>query len=133
MNNVAAAIGRENLKHITWIVARHRDNAQYYDAAFQGANNITIAPENPNGTSARWLYTIHAANRDELLRELLAAGIGASKVHARNDNHSAFGRFRRELPNADSFDRTHLCIPVGWWLSASDRERVVDAVIRYSR
>ena len=133
MNNVAAAIGRENLQHLPWIVARHRDNAQFYDAAFQAANTVTIAPENPNGTSARWLYTIHVANRDELLRKLLASGIGASKVHARNDNHSAFGRFRRDLPNTNSFDRSHLCIPVGWWVSASDRERVADAVLKYSR
>jgi hypothetical protein len=54
-------------------------------------------------------------------------------VHARNDTHSAFGRFRRPLPNAEKFDRTHLCIPVGWWVSASDRERVAEAVIQFAR
>ena len=35
MNNVAAAIGRENLKHLAWIVARHRDNAKFYDSVFR--------------------------------------------------------------------------------------------------
>jgi dTDP-4-amino-4,6-dideoxygalactose transaminase len=133
MNNVTAAIGRENLKQLAWIVTRHRDNAQYYNAVFQRAGTIALAPENPDGTSAAWLYTIHAENRDELLRNLLAAGIGASKVHARTDKHSAFRSFARELPNADSFDRTHLCIPVGWWVSESDRERVAEAVMKYAR
>jgi dTDP-4-amino-4,6-dideoxygalactose transaminase len=71
------------------------------------------------------------ANRDEVMCKLLDAGIGAaSKVHARNDTHSAFSRFRRALPNAELFDRTHLCIPVGWWVSDADRERVAEAVIR---
>lgn len=133
MNNVAAAIGRENLKSLVGIVTHHRENARFYDAAFQSVECITVAPENPNGSSAAWLYTIHIANRDELMRKLLEIGIGASKVHARNDTHSAFSSFKRPLPNAESFDRTHLCIPVGWWVSQSDRERVAEAVIKFAR
>jgi len=133
MNNVAAAIGRENLKMLDWILTRHRDNARFYDAAFRGINSITTVRENPNGTSAAWLYTIHLGNRDEVMRKLLEAGIGASKVHARNDTHSTFKASARPLPNAEAFDRTHLCIPVGWWVSESDRERVADAVIKFAR
>jgi dTDP-4-amino-4,6-dideoxygalactose transaminase len=133
MNDVAASIGRENLKHLDWIVARHRDNARFYDAAFRGANTVTVATDNPDGVSACWLYTIHVANRDELMHELKCLGIGASKVHARNDTHSTFAAFKRPLPNCDEFNRTHLCIPVGWWVSESDRERVADAVLKLAR
>jgi dTDP-4-amino-4,6-dideoxygalactose transaminase len=133
MNNVSAAVGRENLKHAGGIIDRHRDNARFYDAAFRNAGAVRIVEDNPAGASAAWLYTIHVANRDELMRKLLEAGIGASKVHARNDKHSAFASARRDLPNAESFDRTHLCIPVGWWLSHSDRERVAEAVVRFAR
>ncbi len=133
MNDVAAAVGRENLKHLDWILMRHRDNARFYDAAFRGANNIMVAPENPDGVSAWWLYTIHIANRDELMQELRKLGIDASKVHARNDMHSAFAPFKRPLPKCEEFSRTHLCIPVGWWVSAADRERVADAVIKFAR
>jgi perosamine synthetase len=133
MNNVAAAVGRENLKHLDWIVMRHRDNAHFYNAAFNRAKSVRVPAENPNGTSAYWLYTIHVDNRDELIRELLERGIGASKVHARNDTHSAFTRFDRPLPKCDEFNRTHLCIPVGWWVSEPDRERVAEAVIKLAR
>src|SRR5262249_30040170 len=133
MNDVAAAVGRENLKHLDWILMRHRDNAHFYDAAFRGANSITVAAENPDGTSACWLYTIQVANGDELIGKLLERGIGASKVHARNDRHLAFARFERPLPKCEEFDRTHLCIPVGWWVSDSDRERVAEAVIKFAR
>src|SRR4030095_12990479 len=114
MNDVAAAIGRENLKHLDWLLMRHRDNARFYDAAFRGANNVRVAPENSDGASAYWVYTIHVANRDELMQELRKQGIGASKVHARNDTHSAFAEFSRPLPGCEEVNRTHLCIPVGW-------------------
>jgi len=133
MNNVAAAVGRENLRHLDWMLMRHRDNARFYDAAFRAANNITVAPENPDGASACWLYTIHVANRDEVLYKLREQGIGASKVHARNDAHLAFAAFRRPLPKCDDFYGSHLCIPVGWWVSESDRERVAEAVIKLAR
>jgi len=133
MNNVAAAIGRENFKHLDWIKTRHRDNARFYNAVFADVNTVTVVPENPRATSATWLYTIHVENRDELMRELHAAGIGASKVHGRNDTHSAFNRSKRPLPNAASFDRTHLCIPVGWWVKQAERERIAHAVIKYAR
>jgi len=133
MNDIAAATGRENLKHLDWILMRHRDNARFYDSAFRGANNITVVPENPDGTAAYWIYTIHVANRDELMQELQKLGIGSSKVHARNDTHSTFARFERPLPKCEKFNRTHLCIPVGWWVSESDRERVAEAVIKFAR
>ena len=133
MNDVSASVGRENLQHLDWILERHRDNAQFYDAAFGGNNRIRVAPENPAGTSAFWLYTIHVGNRDELMQKLWEHGIGASKVHARNDTHSVFAPFVRELPGCDEFNRTHLCIPVGWWLSQSDRDCVAEAVLKFAR
>lgn len=133
MNNVAAAIGRENLRHVDWVLKRHRDNARFYNEVFAGVSSVRVPHENPNGESTYWLYTIHVGNRDELMGKLLGSGIGASKVHARNDTHSAFGRFVRPLPNCEEFDRTHLCIPVGWWLSESDRQRVAEAVIEFAR
>ena len=133
-NDVAATIGRENFKQLDWLVARHRDNARFYDEAFRAANTITVAPQNHDGASAYWLYTIHLTNRDEVMKGLREHGIGASKVDGRNDTLSAFAAFRRPLPRCDAFDRTHLCIPVGWWgLSDKDRERVVDCVLALAK
>src|SRR5262245_30690810 len=42
MNNVAASIGRENLKHLDRIVARQRDNARFYAVAFRVSNNDRV-------------------------------------------------------------------------------------------
>jgi dTDP-4-amino-4,6-dideoxygalactose transaminase len=133
MNDVAATIGRENFKQLDWLIARHRDNARFYDEAFRAANTIAVAPQNPDGASAYWLYTIHLDNRDEVMKGLRERGIGASKVHGRNDTLSAFAAFRRPLPRCEAFDRTHLCIPVGWWVSEQDRERVADCVLALAK
>ena len=133
MNDVAATIGRENLKHLGWIIARHRDNARFYDEAFRTANTVTVGPANEDGVSACWLYTIHANNRDEVMKGLRERGIGSSRVHARNDTHSALARFRRPLPHCEAFDQTHLCIPVGWWVSEDDRQRIAEYVLALAR
>jgi len=131
MNDLAATIGNENFKYLPQILQKHRDNAKFYDKAFEG--KVKYAPENPNGKSAYWLYTIHAENRDELMQKLKEKGIMASKVHSRNDTHSMFKSFQRPLPGVEEFNRTHLCIPVGWWVTEEDREYIAEQVIKYAR
>lgn len=130
MNDVCALIGNANFAHLEEIVSRHRANAAYYDEVFSDCEEITIAPENPDGKSSYWLYTLHVKNRDEVMRKLNEAGIMSSKVHARNDTHSMFNEYRTELPNAEKFNQSHLCIPVGWWVSDEDREYIADTVIK---
>ena len=131
MNDVCAVIGNENFKHVDEILSKHRENAAFYNEAFKGNDKITVLPENPDGKSSYWLYTIHVNNRDELMHKLKDVGIMTSKVHARNDTHSMFAEFRTNLPGVESFNRTHICIPVGWWVSKDDREYIAENVIKY--
>lgn len=133
MNDVCAVIGNENFKYLDEILTAHRANAKFYDEAFKGQSAITLLPENPDGKSSYWLYTFHVSNRDELMQKLGEAGIMSSKVHARNDTHSMFGEFKASLPNVDRFNRTHLCIPVGWWVTPQEREYIAEQVIKFAR
>lgn len=133
MNDVCAVVGNENFKHLPEILAKHRENAEFYNQAFKGINKITVVPENPDGKSAYWLYTIHVHNRDELMSKLKEAGIMASKVHARNDTHSMFAEFKTELPGVEAFNATHICIPVGWWVTPVEREYIAEQVIKYAK
>lgn len=134
MNDINATIGLVNFAHVNEIVARHRENAAFYYDAFKGYSKITCVPENPDGRSSFWLFTIHVNNRDELMAKLREDGIMSSKVHARNDTHSMFASFYNpNLPGVESFNRTHLCIPVGWWVTDEDRDYIADRVIKYSR
>jgi dTDP-4-amino-4,6-dideoxygalactose transaminase len=131
MNNISAVVGNENLKHIDFIVGAHRDNALFYNNIFSD-NNIKYAKE--NGKSSYWLYTIHVENRDELMNKLKECGVASSKVHARNDTHSMFKDFYNDnLPGVEEFNRTHLCIPVGWWVTKKDREFIAKKVIEFAK
>ena len=131
MNNISAIVGNENLKNIDFIVGKHRENALFYNEIFEN-NNIKYAKE--NGKSSYWLYTIHVENRDELMTKLKEFGIASSKVHARNDTHSMFKDFYNDkLPGVEEFNRTHLCIPVGWWVSKEDREFIASKVVEYTK
>lgn len=133
MNDVCAVIGNENFKHLSEIIEKHRANAKFYDEAFRNCSNVTPVLENPDGKSAYWLYTIHIDNRDELMAKLKELNIMTSKVHARNDTHSMFAEFKAELPGVEQFNRTHLCIPVGWWVTKEQREYIAEQVIKYAK
>ena len=134
MNDVCAVIGNTNFRHINEIVGAHRDNAAFYYQAFKGNDRITCVPENPDGKSSFWLFTIHVNNRDEVMRKLGEAGIMSSKVHARNDTHSMFREFYdADLPGVEKFNSTHLCIPVGWWVTKEDREYIAEKVIEFAK
>lgn len=134
MNDVCATVGNVNFKHVEEILSKHRDNAQFYYEAFKDYDKITCVPENPDGQSSFWLFTIHVHNRDELMVKLGECGIMSSKVHARNDTHTMFKEFYdNNLPGVNSFNATHLCIPVGWWVTKSDREYIAENVIKFAR
>lgn len=130
MNDVTATVGMTNFRYIEEIVGKCRSNASFYNEALKGQERIMIAPENRDGRSSYWLYTIHVPNRDYVMKRLNEEGIAASKVHARNDIHSMFREFKTELPNTEKFNATHLCIPVGWWVTKEQRNYIADTLIK---
>lgn len=130
MNNIAAVVGNENLKKIDYIVGKHRENALFYNEFFS-QHKIKFSPQ--NGKSSYWLYTIHVENRDEVMLKLKEYGISSSKVHARNDTHSMFkSSYDDNLKGVEEFNRTHLCIPVGWWVTKEDREFIAQKILELS-
>ena len=126
MNDICATIGIENFKCLDDILEQHRENAQYYDLMFKGKIETVRPPE--GSEPAYWLYTIHVKNRDELMEKLKENEIMSSKVHARNDTHSMFRDYWKILPGVEKFNDTHLCIPVGWWVTEEEREYIVNCI-----
>ena len=132
MNDVNAAIGIENFAHLDWILKKVRENAAFYNQAFHGTQ-VRVGSIPTVANPSYWLYTVCVSNSEELRRELGVAGIETSKVHSRLDYHSALGRFKTYLPGVDAFAESHLCIPVGWWVSDQDRIRIAETVVKYAR
>lgn len=127
-NDIAAAIGLANYPEIAACVRRHQDNAAFYQKSLQGVNGVTLVPPSPGSQSSYWIYTLHVARRDAFIRHMTSRGIACSPVHSRCDRHPCVKEFASFLPALDEYSTTMVSIPVGWWVTDADRERIVDAI-----
>ena len=130
MNDIAATIGLAQLRHLPSVLARHRDNAAWYDDRFAG--RVRTAAALPKARGAWWLYTLIWADEAERVAFMQHAkdhGVATSRVHARLDKLTCFKQYPAgPLPGADEFYARMCAIPVHWGLTAEDRERVADVV-----
>ena len=120
MNDVAASIGLANLDTVTRRIDRALENAKEIAANIGDQVALTYSLE-------PWLLTLLVPHRDAFVSALRDRGVQASPVHARNDRHTLFAPFRRELPGVDAFASRNVAIPCGWWLTAADRRTVIHA------
>jgi len=125
-NDIAAAIGLANLPLAKGTVALHRENAAYYASRSIPVRGSLIE-------SAWWLYTVLVDSPATFIAYMRERGIEASPVHARNDKHTAFRRSsaQRELAGLDWFSAHEVAIPVGWWLTPDDRDKIASAVVEW--
>lgn len=115
MNDINAAVGLENIKHLDNLVKQHMYNAYTYNNLLRGYPKPTYDANSPY-----WIYTIFSD--DGILPYLKLNGIQASKVHARNDAHDAFRKQSRHYDRQSviNYDAKQFNIPVGWWLKYDD-------------
>ncbi|MBC8552491.1 MAG: DegT/DnrJ/EryC1/StrS family aminotransferase [Candidatus Brocadiales bacterium] len=132
MNDICATVGIEQLKHVDEIVGGHVANQQYYDQALKGIKGVRVIEKPKVSKSASWLYTLHIEKRDLFSVWMSEQGVMTSRVHERNDKHTAFGESLCELPGVDAFNATQVSIPVGWWISIEDREYIVEKIKEFS-
>ena len=128
MNNVTAAIGLAQLKHIGSLLERHKSNGKYFDHVLSSIPGLEVATFDAQAEPSYWYYTILSDHSDDIIQKLEENGISASKLHKRNDYHSIFADARRELPGLDEFYRRMLHIPCGWWVDDEARETIVDVL-----
>jgi perosamine synthetase len=133
MNDICATIGIEQLKYIDDTVSKHADNQEYYDTELQGIKGVRVIAKPKVSKSSSWLYTMHIEKRDLFISWMSEQNIMTSRVHERNDKHSAFSESLCDLPNVDLFSKTQVSIPVGWWISSGDREYIVSKVKEFSK
>jgi perosamine synthetase len=128
MTNLTATLGLCQLREVAALVARHQENGRHFDAALRAVRGLTLLERRPGETSAYWVYALRATRREQLIARLHAHGIGAQRLHLRNDHYSCFERAAWPLPGADAFDRDNLALPCGWWLGPRERERILECV-----
>jgi len=131
MNDVNASVGIQNLKYVDAVVQSHQSNAGFYDEQLKGLENVTTLSRHSNRTSAFWIYSLLVDNNRKFMDFMGEKGISVSKVHERNDIHTCVSEYSSELPNLNALDKRITSIPVGWWVTEEDRERIVEAIRQY--
>jgi perosamine synthetase len=129
MNDIAATIGLHQIKSVANVLRRHRANAAYYRERLKGLSGLRLLDYRADRESSYWLFTARVLERHRFMEEMKKAGIVTSQVHSRNDLHTMFSEFQRNLPGLNLFAQEHVSIPVGWWLTEEQREYVADSVI----
>jgi dTDP-4-amino-4,6-dideoxygalactose transaminase len=75
-----------------------------------------------------WIYTIKVKNRDSFMKHMEKHNIIVSRVHERNDKHTAMAEYVTDLPLLESFIDEMVCIPVGWWVGEEERSYIVETI-----
>jgi len=129
MNDINAAIGLANLKHVKEkVIQIHKENAAYYDTILKGVGGITLLDRDYLSDSASWIYSMLVEDRDKFQKMMESKGIMTSQVHQRNDIHSCVKEYQTILPNLDKLENRIISIPVGWWVTEKDRKYIVETI-----
>lgn len=127
MTDVAAAVGRVQLERVPEFLASRRANAARWDAALSAE---LLPSRRPDVAPAHSVYTIRPVDRVQAAEVLAARGIETrvyydTPLHLSPAYRSASGQ---TLPQTEAAASSVLSVPVGPHLTASDAERVVDAL-----
>ena len=84
MNDVCAAIGMENFKHMDELVGKHKSNESYYDEHLQCRWSTS---KKEGFESAFWIYSLLVDDRPSFYDYMKECKIMVSQVQERNDKH----------------------------------------------
>ena len=137
LNDINASIGIANLKYIDNVIAKHRENAKFYNERFDRltTGKIWNMSYRDDRKSSYWLYTIFVDDRSKFIEHMKNNGIHCSRVHTRNDEHSCFKQFKtnEKLEGVRFFNDHNVCIPVHSKLSYNDLEHVMSCIEIYCK
>ena len=128
MNDIAATIGRANLKHVAANIAVQRRNARLLRTGLADVPGLTLLEENTYSQSSYWLFTVMVERRADFIKMLSNAGVQSNVVHKRNDTHPCFFDYRSHLPGMNYVDAHMTCIPCGWWVTEEDVAHIVEQI-----
>jgi dTDP-4-amino-4,6-dideoxygalactose transaminase len=127
LTDLAAALGRVQLRRLWEFTARRQANAATLDAALK--NSVETPRVRAGAVHVYHQYTIRVDDRDHVQRELAARGV-ESRVFYPTPVHRLPAFLRDlELPETTRAARQVLSLPVGPHLSSEDLKAVIAALI----
>lgn len=128
MNDVAATIGIEHMKHVEELIGKFNQNGLLYSKLLAGVAGVKLIRRDTDDFSTFWAYCLLVENREDLIQKLNEAGVAADQIHPRNDVYSMFAKSKRELPNVNYFSERELCLPCGWWVDEEELTRICNVI-----
>ncbi len=135
LTDVQAAIGLAQLKRLNGVIARRREIAALYDAAFAGAAGLGLFAEPAGSTWNQQTYLIRltgatAARRDRFMQAMLddqiATRRGIMSIHRERCYLDRFGPQR--FPQSESASDQCVCLPLYTEMTAAQIDTVIAAV-----
>ena len=133
MNNVTAAIGSVQLKHVGPLLDRHKNNGQFFDQNLGGIDGLSLSTRDELAEPSYWAYTVLVDRKKDFISYMSGKGIAAGEIIKRNDYHPIFKerssyREGATLVGVDKFISRMVQIPCGWWVSDEDREYIAETI-----
>jgi len=128
MNDIAAAIGLEQLKKLDALNEKRRVLAAAYDQAFQGLHAVEPLKVYAYTKKAHHNYVLKAERRDELMAFLKERKISSS-VHYRPNNHfSVYRSGRGETPVSETVWKKLVTLPLFPDLRPDQQNDIIQSV-----
>ena len=138
LTDIACALGISQLKNLARSLARRREIAAKYAAAFRGIQGICVPSVTQDVLPAWHLYPIRlelskfSTGRTEIFSALRAENIGVNvhyiPVHLHPYYRDRFGYAGGEFPVAESAYESLISLPIFYGMSDGDVEDVITAV-----
>jgi dTDP-4-amino-4,6-dideoxygalactose transaminase len=134
LDAIQAGMLRVKLRHLAEWNARRRAAAARYGELFAAAEARMVLPYEPEWTKAIYhLYVVRVANRDELMKQLGALGIGTGihypvPLHIQ-DAYKGLGYQEGDLPVTERVAKEIVSLPMFPQLTAEQQERVVKETV----
>ena len=142
LTDIACALGLSQLKKLAANLARRREIAARYSAAFRDLPGVQVPCVRPNVKPAWHLYPIRvnpqrlSADRAHLFRALRAENIGVNvhyiPVHLHPYYRDRFGYRGGEYPAAEAAYEQLISLPMFHGMTDQDAEDVIHAVTKLS-
>ncbi|MBG6056115.1 dTDP-4-amino-4,6-dideoxygalactose transaminase [Salinibacterium sp. CAN_S4] len=132
MDAIQAPVLRAKLRRLDRWNAARRAAAGRYSAMLAGVDGVRTPSVRQGNIDAWHLYVVRVGERERVMSELAAAGIGSgihypTPVHL-TEAYSSLGYARGQFPVAEAAAGSILSLPMHPHLSAQQQERVADAL-----
>ena len=126
-NSIMAAIGLVSLKYLDADNAYRRQLASWYDDGLAGVETVERVPVAPHCESARHLYQVEVAERDDVMVALNKAQIYPG-VHYRDNSLYSMYADQPPCPRARRASDRVISLPMHMQMDQADVARICDAL-----